>query len=125
MAKGKKGSGKTYKSKGQRPNVSRKLRNMAKRARQENIPVEDMLKSDKHRERIIDKPTNEHERKLQKRYLEENRVLTEAAQLFKRYSNKGMSWALAVQAVKSEAVVQVTEKFAKKGKEASKKQASQ
>lgn len=127
MAKGKKSSGKNYVSKGQRPNVSRKIRNMVKRARREDRPVEDILKSDANRQRILEKPAGEKERSLRDRYREEDRVAKAAALLFKQFENQGMSWAAAVQAVKTDKVPEVTEKYLhkqNKRKEASKKRAS-
>lgn len=127
MAKGKKGSGKTYVSKGQRPNVSRKIRNMVRRSRREDRPLEDILKSDANRQRVLEKPSGDRERKLRDRYREEDRVAKAAAMLFKQFENQGMSWAAAVQAVKTDKIPEVTEKYLhkqNKRKEASKKQAS-
>lgn len=122
MAKGKKGSGKHYVSKGERPSVSSKTRNMVRRARREERPIEDVLKSNAHRARVIAKPVGEHERKLKQRYLEEERVAKAAVQLMKQFESKGLSWALAVQAVKTDSVAMVSEKFAKRGKKKEAKQ---
>jgi len=114
MAKGKKSSGKTYVSKGQRPNVSRSTRNAARRARRENRPIEDILKANAHRQRVIDKPLGESEKKLRLKYLEEERVAKAAAPLMNQFGHYGMAWGAAVMAVKTNKVSEVSNMWAKR-----------
>ena len=74
-------SGTSYTSKGQRPNVSRKLCNAIRRDRRANPPVEDVLKQRKHRQGIIGKPRGKKEQELRDRYIEEERVSVKAWKL--------------------------------------------
>ena len=89
----------SYVSKGQRPNVSRKITNMMKQERKANPRIEDILKSYNHRQGIIGKPRGKKEQELRDRYIEEERVSHQAQKLMEHYRDVGLPKSTAIQAV--------------------------
>ena len=109
MAKSRSLGKNVYKSKGQRPNVSRDVLNAIRRDRP--VSIEDMSKSRKFRERVIGRPQNKVEEKLKKKYLLENEVELKAARLMSSFSDCGLTRAEAVQAAKTDRVSEVINKW--------------
>lgn len=101
MAKGKKSSGKHYTSKGERPNVSAKIRNALRRDRRARPNVDDMIRSWSARQEIISKPRGEKQRELRERYIAQEDVQYQAHKLYDQYRDAGITWAACVQAVKT------------------------
>lgn len=99
MAKGK--SVNSYISKGQRPNISRKICNDIRRRRRADPLIEDILKRYFHRKEIIDKPRGKKQHELRDRYIEEERLSLQAFKLTDQYREVGLSKAEAMQAVKT------------------------
>lgn len=110
MAKGKKSKGKHYVSKGQRPNVSQKLRNAVRSERV--VSSESLLQRARNRALIIAKPLNDKQRELKVRYLKENEAIVAATRLYNKYSFAGMTKAAAMHAAKSNKIKEVEEKWA-------------
>lgn len=95
-----KNSAKTgYISRGQRPNVSRKISNLIRRERRLNRPLEDILKRYFYKKGIIDKPRGQKEKELRERYLEEERISLQAFKLIDQYREVGLPKSVAVHAV--------------------------
>lgn len=100
-----------YVSKGQRPNISRKILNAMKSDRRTNPSVEDVMKRYKYRQEIINKPRNSKQKGLRERYLEEDRVDLQAHKLMDQYRDVGLSKAGAVHAVKTNFIEQLHSKW--------------
>lgn len=98
MAKGKKASGKTYTSKGERPNVSRKLLNAVRTEKRKNPPVDTLIARMNHRNMILAKGSRDQKKKMEEKISIENR----ASELFEQFSKHGVTWAACVQAVKTD-----------------------
>lgn len=100
MAKRKGGKSKGYISKGGCPSVNKKLRNAI---RKERIPTPtSMAQSVAFREKIIKSPKTPEERILKKKFEKDDEIITEASRLWNNFRVAGMTWAAAVQAVKTE-----------------------
>lgn len=103
MAK-KGGSGKHYTSKGERPSVNKKIRNLVKAWKRQNPQPEDLLKREMRRAEIIRQPRTDHERKLRDRYVEEDRCEHECWKLVQKFASKKLTRARAMQAIKTSKV---------------------
>lgn len=101
MAKGKKSSGKKYTSKGERSNVSRWVKLANRKEQKENPSVASIMQRENHIKRIISSPKNEAERKIRSRVLEAQTVASQAEELLKVYGEAGLTKAEAVQAIKT------------------------
>lgn len=100
MGKKSKATGKNYVSKGERPNVSRKLRNDIRRNR--DSTVADLRKSD----RMMSK--------------DKKQMLREADTLYSQYGDRA-TWAACVQAVKTGYVASFKNKYYGRGTEQKKR----
>lgn len=118
MAKGKKGSGTTYTSKGDRPNVSRSIRNLMRRDRkaaQRGIQAEwnsdwgprmasfnvDAWDARQVHRAFVKSRSESKYQDLKKRYEQEDAVHDQAASLYAQYREAGVKWSACVQAVKT------------------------
>lgn len=101
----------SYISKGQRPNVSKKTRNLGKAERRANRPVEDVLKRLATREEIINKPRGQKQKELQERYIQQDVIEVQAFKLFSHYKDVGFTWAAAVQSAKTNYSERVHDKW--------------
>lgn len=106
----KRSSGKHYVSKGERPNINKKTLLAVRR----DLSFERILQSEKHKSRVIQKPQSEAERALRLQYLETERVENKAQGLLKRFEKFGLTRAAAIQAVKTDCVSQLLDKWQKK-----------
>lgn len=111
MVKGKISRKTGYTSKGERPNVSKKTLKDMKRFRVQNRPLADILASFNHRRRVIAKPQSDKERKLKERYIEEDNVFYVSGSLLQRFSCAGLTKAEAVQAIKTDMVPSLVNKW--------------
>jgi len=111
MAKRKKSSKTKYTSKGQRPNVGRKITKALRNDRRENPSIDSILRSYFHKKRVIYKPQNEAERKLAKKYAYEEVVSAQSNDLLTKYSKAGLTKAEAVMAIKTEQVSSLINKW--------------
>lgn len=111
MAKGKRSSGKHYQSKGQHSNISRWLKNANRRDRRENPTPEQNFQSSEHRRRVIASPQNAKERELKEKYLAEAMIENQCRELLKKYGAAGLTRAGAIQAIKTDYVSTLTEKW--------------
>lgn len=100
-----------YISKGQRPNVSRKVHNMMRRHRRANPTLEDVLKRMEYREGVITSPKGKKEHELRDRYLDENYTNQAAEKLFIQYKEVNITWAACVQAAKTNFAEQLHSKW--------------
>jgi len=98
---------KNYISKGQRPNVSKKNRVKS------TPSVAARLQSFMKKQQVIDKPQNNIEKELRKRYVKEDKINTEACRLLNRYQICGLQKSTAVQAVMTDKVDILTKKWSK------------
>jgi len=96
-------------SKGERPNVNQKILNAIKR---EQIPSTRslLMKRDK-RTQIILRPQNKMEKDLRVRYIEEDSTFQEANKLYGYYGKCGLKWSQAIQAVKTDHIEELKEKW--------------
>ena len=100
-----------YVSKGQRPNVARKIRNDMAADRRANPRIQDVQKSQAHRKEIIRSPRSAHDKQLAERYLEEDRVEYQAWKLLDQYRDVGLQKSTAIQAVKTNYTEQLHSKW--------------
>lgn len=109
MAKGKgKSNTKSYVSKGLRKNVSRKTLIDMRKDRKAKRPVEDVLAKLRHRDEVMRRGTAKQVEKLEKAIYVEDR----ATELYTQYQEVGITWAACVQAVKTDYISQLHQKWA-------------
>ena len=109
MARGKSSKKGNYVSKGQRPNVNKKLLNTMNR--EKSFDVNAVMTSINKRAQVIAKPQNDTEAKLAKRYMAENIVDIEVFRLLNTYDCCGLTKAGATQAVKTKRVEDLVKKW--------------
>ena len=98
---GGKASGKTYVSKGQRPNVARWLRNALRRDRRANPSVESVMARRNARDFVMGRKEGKYA-VLRERYTKEAYVESVASQLYDQYAVAGATWGACVQAAKTD-----------------------
>lgn len=109
-----------YTSKGERPNVSRKLCNAMRREKRENFDVAAWVQSKNAKDLVMARRGGGQEtRDLQKRYNDEKMIQNLAADLFDKYGKNGATWAGCIQAVKTDWVPSFHNKWVKAGKKKS------
>jgi hypothetical protein len=118
MARKKGGKSKGFQSKGQRPNVSRWVRNAMRRDRKANPSPESIMQASEHRSRVINSPQNAKERELKEKYLRERGVEMRCTDLLKQFESVGLTRAGAIHAIKTDRVSELTEKW--RGRKAAK-----
>ena len=118
MAKGKKGSGTHYTSKGERKNVSRWSKLAARRERKANPTVKDALKSYHHRQQIMNAPKTPKEKELAARYAEQDRIESQAYPLLEQYGSVGLQRGEAIMAVKTSHLERLHAKYSARLKQA-------
>ena len=101
------------------PNVSRKVRNAMRRERRLNRSVEDVHRSKEHRDLIISKPRNQHQKELAERYKRERFVYNEALKLWNQYRDHNIPWSQCVQAIKTDWVENLHAKWSQKANKSS------
>jgi len=114
MAKGKKSKGKNYKSKGERPNISRWSKLANRRERKANPTPEQTAQSREMIQRIISSPKNDTERKLKEKYIEKQKVENACRDLLNAYGHAGLTRAEAIHAIKTDYVSTLKTKWAEK-----------
>jgi hypothetical protein len=96
-------------SKGQRPNVSKKIRNGM---RADATPhTKSLLQRAERRAMIITKPQGDLEHKLKARYLEEDKQAPDIARALNKFGQIGLTKAEAVQAAKTNYMEALTKKW--------------
>ena len=118
MARKKGGKSKGNVSKGQRRNVSRWARNAMRREHKENPSVASLMQARNHRSRVISSPQNAKERELKEKYLREKGIEMRCSELLKQFGDAGLTRARAIQAIKTDRVSELSEKW--RGKKSSK-----
>ena len=108
-------SGKTYISKGERPNVNRKLRNSLRREFRANPSVESILQSFNHRETAKSRPHDPKYKGLKEKYDAEEMVEVRAQRLMDKFNKAGITRAAAIQAVKTDKIGELEARYSKKG----------
>jgi len=108
MASKKKSS--NYTSKGQRPNVSNRIRKAVKR----NSTISPTALITKHEKRlqVMFNPQNTKERELAIRYRAEDEIATETQRLMSRFGKCGLTRSAAIMAVKTDYKDKLTRKWA-------------
>lgn len=100
---------KLYISKGERPNVNQKILNSMRR---ERVPSTiSLLKKRDKRTQIILRPQDKKEKELRVKYMKEDSTFQEANRLYGYYGKCGLTWGAAIQAVKTEYVEKLREKW--------------
>lgn len=110
MAKGKK-SRKKYVSKGERPNITASTIKLVRNYRKLNKPIEEVLKSMAHIDRVIEKPFNKKEAELKKRYVEKRTIEAKCYEIMKRFSRAGLTRAATIMAIKTDQVSMLINKW--------------
>lgn len=105
-----------YTSKGQRRNVARSTIILMRKYRKEHKPLKDILKRLERRTRVINKPTFD-EKKLRQRYIEEEYIESAAYKIYMQYKEIGITWSACVQAIKTNYVEQLHNKWSPRLKE--------
>ena len=100
-----------YISKGQRPNVSRKILNSMRRERRENPSVKSMFQKSDHRRLILSRSKDKSIAELHRKYVEEDRVIASANNIFLKYKSAGIKWAACIQAAKTDYLGQLEMKY--------------
>jgi len=118
MARKKGGKSKGFQSKGQRPNVSRWVRNAMRRDHKANPSPESLAQAREHRSRVINSPQNAKERELKEKYLRERGIEMRCTELLKQFESVGLTRAGAIHAIKTDRVSELTEKW--RGRKAAK-----
>ena len=118
MARKKGGKSKGYISKGQRPNVSRWVRNAMRRDHKANPSPESIMQASEHRSRVNNSPQNAKEQGLKEKYLRDRGVEMRCADLLKQFESVGLTRAGAIHAIKTDRVSELTEKW--RGRKAAK-----
>jgi len=111
MARKKGGKSNGVTSKGQRPNVSRWVRNAMRRDHKARPSSESIKQAREHRSRIISSPQNAKERELKEKYLRESGVEMRCADLLKQFESVGLTRAGAIHAIKTNRVSELTDKW--------------
>jgi len=100
-----------YTSKGQRPNVNKKIRNMVRKHRLENRPIEDVLKSMKFKQIIIKSAKTPKEKAMREKFLEEKRIESACDSLLQKYGEAGLTRAEVIHAVKTDYISTLENKW--------------
>jgi len=114
MAKGKKSKGKNYKSKGERPNISRWAKLANRRVNKANPSVESRIQQEAKIKQIISSPKNAQEREIRERLLIKQKNESYVYDLLKTYGEAGLTRAEAMQAVKTNYVPHLKNKWGDK-----------
>jgi hypothetical protein len=91
--------------------VSKLYKRLARNDRSEYARLDSFFQSLRLRTRVIDRPQNAQERILRDKYLKTQDVETRAAQLLNQYGEAGLQRAEAIQAVKTDRVDLLTNKW--------------
>lgn len=91
--------------------LNKKIKNLMRSERKAKSPVVDVLKRMEYRSLVTAKPRGAKEIKLAERYIEEDNTRYNAAKLFEQYQEAGITWASCVQAVKTNYVEQLHNKW--------------
>ena len=84
--------------------VSRKYKNLARNDKSEYDRLNSLFQSIRWKTRVIDRPQNAQEKILRDKYLKDNDIETRAAHLLNQYGEAGLKRAEAFQAVKTDKV---------------------
>jgi hypothetical protein len=91
--------------------VAKLYKRLARHDRSEYARLDSLFQSLRLRTRVIERPQNAQERILKDKYLKEQDVETRAAQLLNQYGEAGLKRAEAIQAVKTDRVDLLTNKW--------------
>ena len=105
----KKSSG--YISKGQRQNVARSTIILCRAWRKENPRIEDIIKSQSHRNEIIAKPRTAKHKELRERYIREDDIEFDAFKLMDQYRDVNLTRGETIQAIKTNYVDKLHHKW--------------
>lgn len=114
MAKGKKSKGNHYTSKGERKSISRWAKLANRKERRANPTPAQIAQREASIKQIIHSPKNASERITRERLLAKQKVESYAEDLLKSYGEAGLTRAAAIQAVKTDFVPSLKEKWNKK-----------
>lgn len=101
----------TYISKGQRKCTARKTINAMRRDRRENPSIKSIFQSSEHRRTILGRPKDKNLAVLYKKYVEEDRIKSQAENLYRKFQAAGIHWAACVQAVKTDHMGQLEMRY--------------
>lgn len=91
--------------------ISARYKSLFKDTRNQYEQIDAYFQSLKWKTRVIDRPQNAQERILKEKYLKEREVETRAAQLLNFYSSVNLSRGEAIQAVKTDKISELTNKW--------------
>jgi hypothetical protein len=120
MAKGKKRSGdkkSAYISKGERPNISRKV--VLGMRRDSRNPIDDMFslaRSDAHKRKVMDRPQNAEQRALAAKYKQEFQDRERVQTLMNQYGHVGLTEGAVIHAIRTNWEDKLINKFMAKAK---------
>ena len=92
-------------SKGERPNVNKKIRNMVRKHRLENRPLEDILRSTNFKKAVMQSAKTAEEKRLREKFLEDERVEKACSDLLGKFGESGLTRAGAIFAIKTNQVM--------------------
>ena len=98
-------------SKGERPNVNKKIRNMVRKHRLENRPLEDILRSTNFKKAVMQSAKTAEEKRLREKFLEDERVEKECSDLLGKFGESGLTRAGAIFAIKTNQVTSLEDKW--------------
>ena len=98
-------------SKGERPNVNKKIRNMVRKHRLENRPLEDILRSTNFKKAVMQSAKTAEEKRLREKYLEDERVEKACSDLLGKFGESGLTRAGAIFAIKTNQVTSLEDKW--------------
>ena len=98
-------------SKGERPNVNKKIRNMVRKHRLENRPLEDILRSTNFKKAVMQSAKTAEEKRLREKFLEDERVEKACSDLLGKFGESGLTRAGAIFAIKTNQVTSLEDKW--------------
>jgi len=91
--------------------ISNKYKTLFRDTKNQYEKVDAYFQSLKWRTRVIDRPQNAKERSLRDKYIKENDIESRSAYLLNRFAEVGLKKAEAIQAVKTDKVETLTNKW--------------
>lgn len=103
-------------SKGQRPNVNKKIRNMVRKHKLKNRPLEDIVRSINFKKAIMHSAKTTEEKRLRAKFLEDERVEKACSDLLSKFEEAGLTRAGAIFAIKTNQISSLEDKWSSRKK---------
>lgn len=108
---GKKTSRPQYISKGERRSVSKKITNALRRDFLATPSIDSIFQAMNYKTLMLSKTKDKKVVEIHKKLIEKDKVTRKAAELLKRYNRAGLTWAGAIQAVKTDFITAIDLKY--------------